>query len=72
MTRTRASIFPQGRGNILRTPVVYMDVKSAREPNRMNEGDLERFVRVVLPYVDDAYTLARYLLRDQHDARSMS
>jgi RNA polymerase sigma-70 factor (ECF subfamily) len=33
------------------------------------EADLERFERVVLPHLDDAYTLARYLLRDEHDAQ---
>jgi RNA polymerase sigma-70 factor (ECF subfamily) len=29
----------------------------------------ERFERVVLPHLDDAYTLARYLLRNVHDAQ---
>jgi RNA polymerase sigma-70 factor (ECF subfamily) len=37
----------------------------------MTEGDLERFERVVLPFLDDAYTLARYLLRDEHDAQDV-
>src|SRR5215468_1019637 len=35
----------------------------------MTESDLQRFERVVLPHLDDAYTLARYLLRDEHDAQ---
>jgi len=35
----------------------------------MPPKDVERFERVVLPHLDDAYTLARYLLRDQHDAQ---
>ena len=35
----------------------------------MAQRDVERFERVVLPYLDDAYTLARYLLRDEHDAQ---
>ena len=35
------------------------------------EADLERFERVVLPHLDDAYTLARYLLRDEHDAQDV-
>lgn len=35
----------------------------------MPQRDVERFERVVLPYLDDAYTLARYLLRDEHDAQ---
>ena len=71
MTRMGLSIFPQAGGNILRAPVVCLDVKTAREPNRMNERNLERFERVVLPYLDDAYTLARYLLRDEHDAQDV-
>jgi RNA polymerase sigma-70 factor (ECF subfamily) len=37
----------------------------------MNESELQRFERVVLPYLDDAYTLARYLLRDEHDAQDV-
>lgn len=35
----------------------------------MTQENSERFERVVLPYLDDAYTLARYLLRDEHDAQ---
>src|SRR6476659_6491161 len=35
----------------------------------MSQRDLDRFERIVLPHLDDAYTLARYLLRDQHDAQ---
>ena len=37
----------------------------------MNQSDVARFERVVLPYLDDAYTLARYLLRDEHDAQDV-
>jgi RNA polymerase sigma-70 factor (ECF subfamily) len=35
----------------------------------MPPKDIDRFERIVLPHLDDAYTLARYLLRDQHDAQ---
>ena len=35
----------------------------------MPPNDIQRFERIVLPHLDDAYTLARYLLRDQHDAQ---
>lgn len=35
----------------------------------MAEEQLERFEELVLPHLDDAYTLARYLLRDEHDAQ---
>lgn len=37
----------------------------------MAQQDVERFERVVLPHLDDAYTLARYLLRDEHDAQDV-
>ena len=32
---------------------------------------VERFEKVVLPHLDDAYTLARYLVRDEHDAQDV-
>ena len=32
-------------------------------------NDIDRFERIVLPQLDDAYTLARYLLRDPHEAQ---
>lgn len=35
----------------------------------MAEQGVTRFEQVILPHLDDAYTLARYLLRDQHDAQ---
>ncbi len=35
----------------------------------MAEQQAERFEKLVLPHLDDAYTLARYLLRDEHDAQ---
>ena len=35
----------------------------------MGQRDVERFERIVVPHLDDAYTLARYLLRDEHDAQ---
>ena len=37
----------------------------------MGQRDVERFERVVLPHLDDAYTLARYILRDEHDAQDV-
>ncbi|HXT16894.1 MAG TPA: sigma-70 family RNA polymerase sigma factor [Gemmatimonadaceae bacterium] len=37
----------------------------------MTQLDVQRFDRVVLPHLDDAYTLARYLLRDEHDAQDV-
>jgi RNA polymerase sigma-70 factor (ECF subfamily) len=35
----------------------------------MAQRDVERFERIVVPHLDDAYTLARYLLRNEHDAQ---
>lgn len=34
----------------------------------MHESDLAKFEALTLPHLDAAYTLARYLLRDPHDA----
>jgi len=33
--------------------------------------ELARFEEIVLPHLDDAYTLARYLVRDEHDAQDV-
>jgi RNA polymerase sigma-70 factor, ECF subfamily len=46
-------------------------VRHAHERRDMTDGSLQRFERVVLPHLDDAYTLARYLLRDEHDAQDV-
>jgi len=35
----------------------------------MTHQDTGRFEGLILPHLDDAYTLARYLLRDEHDAQ---
>ena len=37
----------------------------------MEPSDLARFEETVLPFLDDAYTLARYLVRDEHDAQDV-
>jgi RNA polymerase sigma-70 factor, ECF subfamily len=37
----------------------------------MSEREVGRFEQVVLPHLDAAYTLARYLLRDEHDAQDV-
>ena len=37
----------------------------------MTESSMTRFEERVLPLMDDAYTLARYLLRDEHDAQDV-
>ena len=62
---------PVAVGNTSRAFEVLVYVRHAHKRNAMNEGDLQRFERVVLPHLDDAYTLARYLLRDEHDAQDV-
>src|SRR4051812_17050568 len=37
----------------------------------MAQRDVESFERLILPHLDDAYTLARYLVRDEHDAQDV-
>ena len=37
----------------------------------MPDSPLESFERIVVPLLDDAYTLARYLMRDEHDAQDV-
>jgi len=37
----------------------------------MSHRDIDRFERIIVPHMDDAYTLARYLLRDEHDAQDV-
>jgi RNA polymerase sigma-70 factor (ECF subfamily) len=37
----------------------------------MSTPEIARFEGVVLPFLDDAYGLARYLLRDEHDAQDV-
>lgn len=37
----------------------------------MREGEIERFERIIVPHLDEAYTLARYLVRDDHDAQDV-
>jgi RNA polymerase sigma-70 factor (ECF subfamily) len=35
----------------------------------MAHQEVDRFEELILPHLDGAYTLARYLLRDEHDAQ---
>lgn len=37
----------------------------------MSQGLHDRFEHSVIPLIDDAYTLARHLLRDEHDAQDV-
>src|SRR6058998_3537253 len=42
--------------------------ETASPERRLSPQELERFTECVLPYLDAAHNLARYLLRDQHEA----
>lgn len=42
---------------------------SAPAPQNPRESTRDRFERTIVPLLDDAYTLAHYLLRDEHDAQ---
>ena len=37
----------------------------------MSDSTRERFERTIVSLLDDAYTLARYLMRDEHDAQDV-
>jgi RNA polymerase sigma-70 factor, ECF subfamily len=37
----------------------------------LEPSELARFEEVMLPHLDDAYTLARHLVRDEHDAQDV-
>ena len=37
----------------------------------MAQQHAEQFERLVLPHLNDAYSLACYLLRDEHDAQDV-
>jgi RNA polymerase sigma-70 factor (ECF subfamily) len=43
--------------------------RSVLERSGMAQQEVERFESLILPHLDGAYTLARYLLRDEHDAQ---
>src|SRR5437762_4328477 len=44
---------------------------TAHPEDRLESSELERFEAVVLPHLDAAYTLARYLTRSDHDAQDV-
>ncbi len=45
--------------------------RTAHPEDRLESSELERFETVVLPHLDAAYTLARYLTRSDHDAQDV-
>jgi RNA polymerase sigma-70 factor (ECF subfamily) len=59
-------------GNIPVASRVCAEVKpSPRVETSVSESTLESFERTVMPLLDDAYTLARHLVRDEHDAQDV-
>jgi RNA polymerase sigma factor (sigma-70 family) len=44
---------------------------TAHSEDRLEPSEHERFEAVVLPHLDAAYNLARYLLRNDHDAQDV-
>ena len=45
--------------------------ETASPERRLSSQEMERFSECVLPYLDASYNLARYLLRDPHEAEDM-
>src|SRR5438552_1091157 len=41
------------------------------DPRTRPDVNVDAFETAILPYLDDAYTLARYLVRDEHDAQDV-
>lgn len=62
----------RGGGNIPVTGRVCTEVRpSPRVETHVRDSTLESFERTVMPLLDDAYTLARHLVRDEHDAQDV-
>src|SRR5438128_79117 len=58
-------------GNKPATGGVHTRRRTATLEGRLESNELERFEAIVLPHLDAAYTLARYLTRDDHDAQDV-
>src|SRR5437773_3462548 len=51
--------------------VKFVVVKKKREESRAEKGDLTSFEAVMLPHLDAAHNLARWLLRNEQDAQDV-
>ena len=71
--RARVTVIPAStNGNKLQGDVVQSHVRSpARAREIVPESTVDSFERTVVPLLDDAYTLARHLLHDEHDAQDV-
>src|SRR5438128_9194258 len=58
-------------GNKPATGGVHTRRRTATLEDRLEPNELERFEAIVLPHLDAAYTLARYLTRNDHDAQDV-
>ena len=70
MTARPVALFPGGREYLPGAGGLVIG-EAGQRMERMTQPTVDGFERVVLPYLDDAYTLARYLLRDEHDAQDI-
>ncbi len=52
-------------------PSIVVVRSPARVEGSVSDSALESFERIVVPLLDDAYTLARHLMRDEHDAQDV-
>src|SRR5262245_52855012 len=82
LTERPTKLFPAQRGIAIRDKPPGSEVisgeapeltlertpKTAGPPRRLSPEQRERFDALVLPHLDAAYNLARYLLRDPHEA----
>jgi len=73
MTTHPRRLFPRDTrwNKFVRGGVQSCVMSSARAERIVQESTLEAFERTVVPLLDDAYTLARHLLRDEHDAQDV-
>jgi RNA polymerase sigma-70 factor (ECF subfamily) len=67
-----ADIPASGRGNNSPACRVHVHVRSpARAETAVSDNTREQFERTIVALLDDAYTLARHLMRDEHDAQDV-
>jgi RNA polymerase sigma factor (sigma-70 family) len=63
--------FPGNRGRTEWKPLRSGDADLANETRLLNPSQLARFEQVILPHLDSAYNLARWLVGNDHDAEDV-